>query len=115
MARLSVFQRVRRRRLESYNKTWLGFIALAVVAVVIAASLLAKLLGVGYTHYTAEFLQAASLRPGNPITIAGIEVGHVTSMKLDGDHVEAGLTVRNSVALGKNTSAAIKEIGRAHV
>lgn len=99
---------LRWRPLESYNRTWLGLGGLAVVAVLVAVSLGIKLLGVGYTHYTAEFLQAATLRPGNPITIAGIEVGHVTSMKLDGDHVEAGLSVRDNVALGKDTRAVIK-------
>ncbi|ORW00985.1 MCE family protein [Mycobacterium kyorinense] len=98
----------RRRPLESYNKTWLGFVALAVVAVLVAASLLVKVLGIGYTHYTAEFLQAASLRAGNPITIAGIEVGSVSSIKLVGDHVEAGLKVRDNVPLGKDTRAVIK-------
>jgi virulence factor Mce-like protein len=98
----------RRRPLESYNKTWLGFVALAVVAVLVGASLLVKVLGIGYTHYTAEFLQAASLRVGNPITIAGIEVGSVSSIKLAGDHVEAGLKVRDNVPLGKDTRAVIK-------
>lgn len=98
----------RHRPLESYNKTWLGFVALAVVAVVVAASLSVKVLGIGYTHYTAEFLQAASLRAGNPITIAGIEVGSVSSIKLAGDHVEAGLKVRDNVPLGKDTRAVIK-------
>jgi virulence factor Mce-like protein len=99
---------LRRRPLESYNRTWLGLIGLAVIAVLVAVSLGVKFLGIGYTHYTAEFLQAATLRPGNPITIAGIEVGHVTSMKLDGDHVEAGLTVRDNIPLGKDTKAVIK-------
>ena len=69
-------KRLKKRPLESYNKTWLGFIAVAVVAVVIGAMLVVHALGVGYRHYTAEFLQAASLRAGNPITVAGIPVGH---------------------------------------
>jgi phospholipid/cholesterol/gamma-HCH transport system substrate-binding protein len=97
-----------KRPLESYNKTWLGFVATAVVAVVIGAMLLIHTLGVGYRHYTAEFLQAASLRPGNPIVVAGIPVGNVTSLKLDGDHVEAGLKVRDNVALGKDSRAKIR-------
>lgn len=100
--------RIKKRPLESYNMTWLGFIAAAVVAVVIGAMLLVHLLGFGYRHYTAEFLQAASLRAGNPITVAGIPVGTVTSMKLDGDHVEAGLKIRDNVALGKDSKASIK-------
>jgi len=94
--------------LEQRNTTWLGFIAVAVVAVVIGSMLLVHALGVGYRHYTAEFLQAASLHPGNPITVAGIPVGNVTSMKLVGDHVEAGLKIRENVVLGQDSTASIK-------
>ncbi|MGA7051625.1 MAG: MlaD family protein [Mycobacterium sp.] len=100
--------RLRRRPLESYNKTWLGFIAAAVVAVVIGSMLVVHAVGVGYRHYTAEFLQAASMKPGNPIVVAGIPVGEVTSMKLDGDHVEAGLKVRDNVVLGMDSKASIR-------
>ncbi|WP_108921759.1 MlaD family protein [Mycobacterium montefiorense] len=99
---------MKKRPLESYHKTWLGFIAVAVVAVLIGAMLAVHALGAGYRHYTAEFLQAASLRPGNPIAVAGIPVGEVTSMKLAGDHVEAGLKIRENVVLGKDSRAKIK-------
>ncbi|OBA64116.1 mammalian cell entry protein [Mycobacterium sp. 1100029.7] len=111
MADSSVWLRLsslKKRPLESYNKTWLGFIAVAVVAVVIGAMLAVHVLGAGYRHYTAEFLQAASLRAGNPIVVAGIPVGEVTSMKLDGDHVEAGLKIRDNIVLGKDSRATIK-------
>ncbi|MGB8386441.1 MCE family protein [Mycobacterium sp.] len=101
-------KRLGKRPLESYNKTWLGFIAVAVVAVVIGAMLLVHAIGAGYRHYTAEFLQAASLKAGSPITVAGIPVGTVTSMKLVGDHVEAGLKVRDDVKLGKDSKASIR-------
>jgi virulence factor Mce-like protein len=97
-----------RRRLESYNTTWLGLIAVAVVAVVVGAMLIANALNVGHRHYTAKFLQAAALQVGNPITIGGIQVGKVTSMNLAGDHVEAGLEVRDDVVLGTNSKAIIK-------
>lgn len=94
--------------LESRNKTWLGFVAVAVVAVLIGAMVTVHRLGVGYRHYTAEFAQAAALRVGNPITLAGIPVGTVTSMKLAGDHVEAGLRIRDQIVLGKDSKAVIK-------
>ncbi len=100
--------RKRRRPLESYSKPWLGTIAIVVVAVLVGAMLLVKAAGVGYRHYTAQFLQAAALQAGNPITIAGIQVGEVTRMKLVGDRVEAGLSVRDDVALGKDSKAIIK-------
>jgi virulence factor Mce-like protein len=101
-------QRRSRRPLESYNSVWLGLGALAVVAVLVAALLTVKVADVGYRRYTAEFRQAAALKPGNPITIAGIPVGEVTSMQLAGDHVEADLKVRNDVTLGKDSIATIK-------
>lgn len=97
-----------RRRLESYHPVWLGFIAIAVVATLIGAMLLVKAAGVGYRHYTAQFLQAAALQRGNPITVAGIPVGEVTSMRLAGDHVEAGLSVRDDVVLGEDSRAVIR-------
>lgn len=104
----SSIQRRRRRPLESYNKTLVGIVVLITVGVLVAASLLAKQLGIGYAHYTAEFLQAASLQTGNRVTIAGIEVGHVAGVKLDGDHVEADVMVRDDIHLGADTKAAIK-------
>ncbi|BBX09919.1 MCE family protein [Mycolicibacterium aichiense] len=97
-----------RRTLESYNKTWLGLIAVAVVTVVVGAMLIANAANISHRHYTAMFLQAAALQVGNPITIGGIQVGKVTSMKLAGDHVEAGLEVRDDIALGKDSKAVIK-------
>ncbi|MGH3724858.1 MAG: MlaD family protein [Mycobacterium sp.] len=108
MAEQSRWQKIKNRPVETYNKTWLGFIAITVIGALIATMLLFKALGLGYRSYTAEFLQAASLRPGQPITVAGVSVGNVTSMKLVGDHVEAGLKVRDDVTLGKDTRASIR-------
>ncbi|MCT7658441.1 MCE family protein [Mycobacterium deserti] len=108
MADRSPQQRRIRRPLENRNKTWLGVVAVTVVALLIGAMLLVKVAGVGYRHYTAHFLQAAALQVGNPITIAGIPVGEVTSMELAGDHVEAGLRVRGDVPLGAQSRAIIK-------
>jgi phospholipid/cholesterol/gamma-HCH transport system substrate-binding protein len=108
MADFSWLHVVARRPVESYNRTWLGAIAAAVVITLIGSMLVIHALSVGYRRYTAEFLQAAALRPGNPVTVAGIPVGNVTSMKLAGDHVEAGLKIRNDVAVGKDSTASIR-------
>lgn len=100
--------RRRRRPLEDYSKTWLGAVAVVVVVVLVGALLLVRVADFGYRHYTARFLQAAALQPGNPITVAGIPVGEVSSMKLVGDYVEAGLKVRDDVPLGEDSRASIK-------
>ena len=101
-------QRGWRRPLLSWDRTWLGVTAIAVVTVLIGAMLLVKVADIGYRTYTARFLQAAALKTGNPVTVAGIPVGEVTGMKLAGDHVEAKLKVRNDVALGQDSRAVIK-------
>ncbi|MHC9290868.1 MCE family protein [Mycobacterium sp. LTG2003] len=108
MADQTLTPRRRRPPLENRNRTLLGIIAVAVVSVLVATLLLIKVANIGYREYTAHFLQAAALRPGNPITVAGIPVGEVMSMKLAGDHVEADLKVRNDVALGEDSRASIK-------
>ncbi|MGL5441559.1 MAG: MlaD family protein, partial [[Mycobacterium] stephanolepidis] len=108
MAEHTRWQKIKNRPVETYNKTWLGFIAIAVIGALVGGMLLVKAIGFGYTTYTAEFAQAASLRTGQPITVAGIPLGTVTGMKLVGDHVEAKLSVSDDVKLGKDTKAAIR-------
>jgi virulence factor Mce-like protein len=97
----------RKRPLEELNKTALGTTALVLVALIVAAMLVYKAASPGYRHYTAEFAQAAGLKDGNAVTIAGVPVGQVTSMKLVGDHVETGLRVRDDVRLGKQSRVSI--------
>lgn len=61
--RMADEKRVGRQRLESYHAAWLGTAAIAVVVVLIGAMLLVKSTNAGYRTYTAQFLQAAALRP----------------------------------------------------
>ncbi len=97
-----------RTSLEDRNTALLGIGAVAVVVVLIGGMLTYRFAGVGYRHYTAQFRQAAALQVGNPIAVAGIPVGEVTSMELAGDHVVAGLKVRDDVVLGEDARAVIK-------
>ena len=98
----------RKRPMEEWNKTLLGVIALIVVSALIGALLLVKALAPGYRDYSAQFAQAAALQVGNPVTVAGIEVGTVSGLKLAGDHVVVDMRVRNNVPLGKDSRAIIK-------
>lgn len=97
-----------KRPIESHNKVWLGVIALAVIGVVLAAVVLFGKLNLGKTAYHGEFAQAAQIKKGNQVTIAGIQVGTVDGVKLAGDHVVVAFNVRNDVHLGADTRAAIK-------
>lgn len=61
----------------------------------------------GGTVYQAEFTEAAGLRPDNEVRVAGVKVGTVSDVELEGDHVLVSFRV-NDAWLGDNTAAAIK-------
>src|ERR1700739_1802431 len=97
-----------KRPIESYHKIWLGVIALVAIGTVLVTVVLIGKLNLGKTHYHADFAQAAQIKKGNQVTIAGIQVGTVDGVKLAGDHVVVAFNVRNDVHLGGDTRAAIK-------
>lgn len=57
--------------------------------------------------YTAQVADAAGLKSGDDVLVAGLEVGKVGSISLQGDHVAVSFTVDDDIRLGKDTSAAI--------
>jgi phospholipid/cholesterol/gamma-HCH transport system substrate-binding protein len=61
----------------------------------------------GGTGYTAYFSEAAGLVPGNEVRIAGVTVGSVTGVSLDGDKVAVTFDVKNAW-VGDRTTAAIE-------
>jgi virulence factor Mce-like protein len=97
-----------KRPIEEYNKIWLGAVALAVVAAVVAGVVLIGRLSLGETGYRAEFTQAAQIRPGDQVTIAGVAVGEVRDLTLATDHVVVAFTLRKDIHLGAATRASIK-------
>ncbi|MGW5375685.1 MCE family protein [Nocardia sp. NPDC003999] len=97
-----------RQPIESHRRGALGVVALAALLAVLAAALGVNALGVGRVSYEAEFAQAAGIRPGDSVTIAGVPVGRVEAQRLAGDHVVVTVEVDASVALGSETGAAIK-------
>lgn len=97
-----------KRPVEEYNKIWLGTVSLAVIAVIVGAILIVGQLSINQTGYRAEFAQAAQITAGDPVTVAGIDVGKVSDVALAGDHVVVSFKVRNDVRVGSQTRAAIK-------
>jgi len=97
----------RKRMLEDLNRTVMGLTALGLLTVLLATLVIITKVGPGYRQYSAEFIQAAALLPGNPVTVAGIPVGTVTGMKLAGDHVVVDMRIQNDVDLGKDSRAVI--------
>ncbi|GAA1888278.1 MCE family protein [Actinomadura bangladeshensis] len=92
------------------NPVPIGLSAFAVIAVLLA--LVMNLDNIpfvsgGKTH-TAAFKEAAGLKPDEEVRIAGVKVGKVTALDLDGDHVKVTFRVDDGVRLGDRTEAGIK-------
>ncbi|GHF87670.1 phospholipid/cholesterol/gamma-HCH transport system substrate-binding protein [Amycolatopsis bartoniae] len=64
------------------------------------------IIGAG-TTYSADFTEAAGLKPDDEVRVAGVKVGKVTDVGLDGAQVKVSFKVKNAW-LGDKTSAAIK-------
>ena len=86
-------------------------IGIAGIVALVLAFLLAlnfdRLPIIGGTTYQAQFGEAAGLRPDNEVRIAGVKVGTVTDVALEGDHVRVSFRVHDAW-IGDHTTAAIK-------
>ena len=92
------------------NPVIIGAISLAVIAVMILAAFRAQdlpLIGGGDT-YTAAFSESGGLKVDDPVRIAGVRVGKVEGIELEGDHVKVTFRVKTDSEFGKDTGASIR-------
>jgi phospholipid/cholesterol/gamma-HCH transport system substrate-binding protein len=59
-------------------------------------------------HYSAYFAEAGGLKTGAPVQVAGLRIGQVSSVKLDGAQVLVTFDVDDSVHLGERSEANIR-------
>ncbi|WP_030516285.1 MCE family protein [Nocardia sp. NRRL WC-3656] len=79
-----------------------------VLLVALSAFFLDKLPIIGAsTSYTAEFSEAAGLKKGNEVRIAGVKVGDVSDVRLDGDRVLVDFRTKDAW-IGDATTASIQ-------
>jgi phospholipid/cholesterol/gamma-HCH transport system substrate-binding protein len=84
----------------------LAVVGIVLIAVIAVVSFQAPSIFGGQT-YQAEFSEAAGLQSGDRVTVAGVEVGRVTSVELDGDHVAVDFRV-DDAWVGDRTAASIE-------
>lgn len=58
--------------------------------------------------HSAALSEAGGLKAGDDVRIAGVKVGKVTGVELDGDHVRVDFRVERSTRLGAETSASVR-------
>jgi len=92
------------------NPVVVGALSLAVLAALVLAAFRADdlpLIGGGDTYHAA-FSEAGGLKANDEVRVAGVRVGKVESVDLDGDQVQVTFKIDRGVDIGKDTGAAIK-------
>lgn len=92
------------------NPVIIGAVSLAVIAVMILAAFRAQdlpLIGGGDTYYAA-FSESGGLKANDEVRIAGVRVGKVEKVELEGDHVRVTFRVDSGADFGSDSHAAIK-------
>ncbi|MDR0341740.1 MAG: MCE family protein [Nocardiopsaceae bacterium] len=84
--------------LRERNPVAVALVGLVIIGVVAYLAFNANnlpLIG-GGTGYTAYFTESAGLTPGNEVRVAGVRVGRVTGVSLDGNRVKVSFQVKNA-------------------
>lgn len=95
--------------LRERNQALVGLVTVLLITGVATAAFFSKslpVIGSGTTH-SAAFSESAGLVQGNEVQIAGVKVGEVRDVSLDGNQVLAEFTV-DSPRLGDRTRASIE-------
>jgi phospholipid/cholesterol/gamma-HCH transport system substrate-binding protein len=94
---------------RSRNPITIGITGLVVIALALLAAIYSDDLPIigGGTTYRADFSEAAGIKSGDEVRIAGVKVGKVTDVDLAGDSVQVSFKVKDAW-VGDRTRAAIK-------
>ena len=92
------------------NPVKVGAVSLIVLAALVLMAFKAEslpLIGGGDTYYAA-FTDSSGIKPNDEVRIAGVRVGKVTAVDLDGDHVKVTFRISAGAKFGSETNAEIK-------
>lgn len=92
------------------NPVIIGAVSIAVLALLLVGAFRAQdlpLIGGGDTYY-ANFAEAGGIKVGDEVRIAGVRVGKVESIELDGDQVRVGFKIKTDSQFGPTSSADLK-------
>jgi phospholipid/cholesterol/gamma-HCH transport system substrate-binding protein len=95
--------------MKQRNPIRTGAISLTLIVLLLLAAFYSDDLPIvgGGTSYAADFSEAAGLVPGNEVRVAGVKVGKVTKVGLNGDRVRVTFKVKDAW-VGDRTTAMIR-------
>jgi phospholipid/cholesterol/gamma-HCH transport system substrate-binding protein len=91
------------------NPVIVGAVGLGVIAAMLLLAFnIDKLPLLAGRSHSAALSEAGGLKAGDDVRIAGVKVGKVTAVDLEGDHVRVDFRVGRSTELGERTSASVR-------
>jgi phospholipid/cholesterol/gamma-HCH transport system substrate-binding protein len=92
------------------TRTIVKVVVFTAVSVIVTSIVISSLLDINphaATGYFAQFSNASGLQPGDTVRIAGVEVGKVSAVRLQGKYSEVSFSVDTNQHLTTNSAAAI--------
>ena len=98
------------RPFRERNPVTIGAVGLVAILALLVLAFNASSLPLigGGRDYHADFTEAGGLRSGDEVRIAGVKVGKVRGVDLDGDHVRVDFRVTEPAAFGPQTAASVR-------
>lgn len=97
------------KRFSERNQVMVGLCGLVITALVLTLAMsIGKLrLAAFGSEHTAQFVESGGLKKGDDVRVAGLNVGTVKSVEIEGTHVAVGFALEG-IDLGDRSMAAIK-------
>jgi phospholipid/cholesterol/gamma-HCH transport system substrate-binding protein len=92
------------------NQTIIGTVGIVVILAMMIGAFKADqlpIIGAGDIYY-ADFSEVGGLHPGNEVRVAGVSVGKVEDIELEGGHAKVTFKMDKGTDLGSETGAEIK-------
>ncbi|WP_332643718.1 MCE family protein [Aeromicrobium sp.] len=94
--------------MKTLNTRQIGIIGVIGVVIMGLLVLALSVIPFGQKHYSALMEHSAGLRVGEEVQVAGVGVGEVRDIKLEGKHVRVEFTLDKDIDLGSQSRAAVK-------
>ena len=95
--------------LRERNPVAVGAVGLGIIAVLLLLAFnIQDLPLLAGNKYSAAFSEAGGLKAGDEVRVAGVKVGKVASVGLEGSHVKVVFRVDRGTSLGRDTTASVR-------
>ncbi|HSV41196.1 MAG TPA: MlaD family protein [Nocardioidaceae bacterium] len=96
------------KKLVNQDPYKVGLVAVAIGVLFAGLVTVVSTIDFGVKNYTAHIEHTAGLRAGEDVQIAGVNVGQVKSIELNGQDVLITFTVKSDIELGADTEGEVK-------